>query len=267
MPRENQALIDVEGVEFVCISCDEREFDSEQALLQHCQAARCHQDEWCDRCQWLFISTQAHEQHTRDSQNHWVCSKCGTDEPEESSLRAHMETKHSFCYDCQANFAGVSKHRVQFHNRCSICDEEFANENEVRMVRGNVNIKPQNMFLIDAPQKHAKIHTPRQNKCYGCERKFKSPSGILIHLESTTCDSEVTQVDIDKWAFSCHRSNLYTNGWYDEFRYRCPSCDDSFPKVSGLLQHVETAACGAGYNGILEKLTRYIKRQVQNVLE
>jgi hypothetical protein len=47
----------------------------------------------------------------------------------------------------------------------------------------------------------------------------------------------------------------------------CPSCDNSFPKVSGLLQHIETAACGAGYNGILEKLRRYIKQQVQNVLE
>jgi hypothetical protein len=96
---------------------------------------------------------------------------------------------------------------------------------------------------------------------------FKSPSGILIHLESTTCDSEVTQVDIDRWAFNCHKSYLYTNGWDDEHRYRCPTCDYGFPRFSGLLQHIETAACAAGYSGILEKLRRYIERQVQNALE
>jgi hypothetical protein len=45
MPRRNQALINVKEGEFVCISCDEREFDSGQPLLQHCQTARCHKGE------------------------------------------------------------------------------------------------------------------------------------------------------------------------------------------------------------------------------
>jgi len=66
--------------------------------------------------------------------------------------------------------------------------------------------------------------------------------------------------------FNCDRSYLYTNGWKEELRYRCPSCEDRFPKVSGLLQHIETTACAATYSGILEKLRRYIKQQVQDVL-
>lgn len=104
-------------------------------------------------------------------------------------------------------------------------------------------------------------------ECYGCTRKFKSPSGILIHLESMTCPSEVTQNEIDKWAFKCHESHLYTNGWEDEYKYRCPKCDENFIKVSALLQHTETLACAAGYEGSLEKLRKYIEKQVQNLLE
>jgi len=122
---------------------------------------------------------------------------------------------------------------------------------------------PTVVFIGVSPQS---TKTPRLKKCYGCDRKFKSPSGILIHLESTSCDSGVSQVDIDRWAFNCDRSYLYTNGWKEELRYRCPSCEDRFPKVSGLLQHIETTACAATYSGILEKLRRYVKQQVQDVL-
>lgn len=107
---------------------------------------------------------------------------------------------------------------------------------------------------------------PRLEKCYGCDRMFKSPSGILIHLESTACSSNVTQVDIDEWAVECYKSNLYVNGWDDELRYRCPSCDDKFAKVSGLLQHVETRACSEDYNGIIEVLRNCIEYQIQDSL-
>ncbi len=265
MARQNQALISAEENEFVCMSCDEREFDSED-LLQHCRNARCHKSEWCERCQWLFISSKAYEQHIRDSHNHWVCSKCSVDEPEETDLRTHMGTKHSFCYDCQSDFANLGKHRVQRHNRCSICNEEFQNENELLMVRWQERYLVARRTLLTLA-KHAKFHAPRLEKCFGCDRNFKSPSGILIHLESTRCDSEVTQVEIDRWAFECHQSYVYTNGWNEELRYRCPSCDYSFPKVSGLLQHIETEACAATYSGILEKLRRYIKQRVQNASE
>jgi hypothetical protein len=134
MTRENQALINVEEDEFVCVSCDEREFDTEEALLQHCQNARCHKSESCKRCRWLFISTKACEQHIQDSQNHWICSECSVDQPEELDLRVHMETSHSICYDCQSRLANLGKHRVEQHNRCSICDQEFENENEVLML-------------------------------------------------------------------------------------------------------------------------------------
>jgi hypothetical protein len=99
-------------------------------------------------------------------------------------------------------------------------------------------------------------------ECYGCPCKFESPSGILIHLESMTCPSEVTQNEIDGWAFKCYQSHLYTNGWDDEYKYRCPECDENFTKVSGLLQHIETPACVAGYDDSLEKLRRYIEKQV-----
>jgi rubredoxin len=140
--RQNQASIGVEEKEFVCISCAERQFDTKEALIQHCRNVRGHKGEWCERCKWLFISAEGRKQHVRDSPNHWVCSKCGIDELEEESLRSHLETKHSFCCDCHSAFLDQGEHRVQLHNRCPICHEEFENENEVLMVSRNINISP-----------------------------------------------------------------------------------------------------------------------------
>lgn len=74
------------------------------------------------------------EQHLRDSFNHWTCSKCGSDELNEATLRSHLETKHLSCYDCEVEFLEVDEHRIRRQNRCSICHEEYENSNEVLMV-------------------------------------------------------------------------------------------------------------------------------------
>jgi hypothetical protein len=81
------------------------------------------------------------------------------------------------------------------------------------------------------------------------------------------CPSEVTQEDVDKWAFECYQSHHYTNGWDDDYKYRCPGCDENFTKVSGLFQHIETPACDSGYHGSLGKLQKYIEKKVQSFCE
>lgn len=134
MVKENQASIGVEEAVFVRHACTNRQFDTEAALLQHCRNAYCHNGEWCERCEWLFVSPAAREQHLRDSSNHWICSKCGDDELEEANLRSHLKSKHLFCYDCELDFLDYEEHRIGRHNRCSICHEEYVNSNEVLMV-------------------------------------------------------------------------------------------------------------------------------------
>lgn len=61
-------------------------------------------------------------------------------------------------------------------------------------------------------------------------------------------------------AFKCYQSHLYTSAWDDEYKYRCPECDENFTKVSGLLRFSETPACTAGYDGSLEKLPGDIEK-------
>lgn len=109
----------------------------------------------------------------------------------------------------------------------------------------------------------------RDKECYGCDKMFKSPSGILIHLESRTCPSRVTSAQIEEWAFEHYESDSYTNNRFGYNKYRCPECDMNFPKVSALLQHVESAACSAdyGYRSTVEELRAYIEEQVGDMRE
>lgn len=36
-------------------------------------------------------------------------------------------------------------------------------------------------------------------------------------------------------------------GWNSDQRYLCQGCDSGFKRVSGLFQHIETAACDWSY--------------------
>ena len=121
MVRENQILVDVHAAQYVCLACDEREFGSEESLLQHCRTATCHRAEWCDRCEWMLVSADARENHITDSARHWLCGMCGIDMLDEDELIAHEAMKHSFCHACQVPFANYSNHRLESHFRCQQC--------------------------------------------------------------------------------------------------------------------------------------------------
>lgn len=89
---------------------------------------------------------------------------------------------------------------------------------------------------------------------------------MMIHLESGTCDAGVDQDDIDGWALECYTCDEYINDWDDEFRFRCPTCQYSLPKVSSLFQHTETQACDASYTGAIKELQQYVKRCIAELL-
>lgn len=92
---------------------------------------------------------------------------------------------------------------------------------------------------------------------------FKSTAGILIHLESGTCDSGVTETDVDDWAQECRQHGQYTNDADAEYAYYCPECELDMPKVSSLFQHVESDACAASYDDrALGALVRFLRCRV-----
>ncbi|KAL6229104.1 hypothetical protein BDW75DRAFT_113400 [Aspergillus navahoensis] len=71
------------------------------------------------------------------------------------------------------------------------CGAYFANKNNLQM--------------------HQQKHQPRNMECYGCYQCFNTISGILFHLESGNCVSEVTEEEIDDLARQCYQSGKYIN--------------------------------------------------------
>lgn len=266
MVRENQIIVDGDNEDYICLSCDKRTFPSAAGLLQHCRNNGLHRGEWCERCQWLFVSPSAWTAHVRSSDLHAVCTFCGIDAADREALSTHQSTEHKYCADCEEHFVDKQKHRVAGHNRCRECGEEFTDINDLAIVgqRRNNAPKPQvasNLTIAPA------THLPRSKECYGCLKKYSADSAVFDHLEYDVCASGVTGAMIDQWVFECYQHRAYTNDWDDEYRYRCPVCDNHFEYISALLRHAESPACEAGQEFCLKKMKAYVERKVSEYEE
>ena len=104
MGRPNLLVIDHERDEYICNSCNGREFRTASGALNHCRTTRVHEDEFCSRCERLFISSQALSDHIDNSCNHNVCDRCDIDALTFSDLQNHKAAVHHECYDCGREF-------------------------------------------------------------------------------------------------------------------------------------------------------------------
>lgn len=104
-------------------------------------------------------------------------------------------------------------------------------------------------------------------ECCCCYKTLKSFSGVLIHLESGSCPSSITEEEIDKIACEFYQSKKYINEEFDGgWLYKCPHCEMEFSKLSALYQHVEDVpSCSFLINGHgrLAKLERFITRSLR----
>ena len=78
-------ILNEEDSIFTCTSCDGQAFISVTSLLQHCRSKR-HTDEWCERCQWLFVSSEARTDHVRKSDKHHQCEVCDEEFENQNNL-------------------------------------------------------------------------------------------------------------------------------------------------------------------------------------
>ncbi|KAL3456781.1 hypothetical protein BJX64DRAFT_270116 [Aspergillus heterothallicus] len=230
---------------YECTLCD-RYFISETALESHNRHTNQH--EWCERCSRVFVSVAARDIHFRESGRHNICHMCGRlqDFYTRRELERHLEDFHFHCLCCQIRHRSPEEsreHNVDVHNLCVKCGDYFSNENNLRM--------------------HQQTHQPRTMRCYGCQHAYKSFSGMLIHLESGACASQMTKDEIDDLAHECYQSRKFINdpandgeGWM----YKCPSCYREFLNLSGLYQHAEDVqVCG---HACLDKLQVWIAKCV-----
>lgn len=120
-------------------------------------------------------------------------------------------------------------------------------------------------------------HKPRKIDCPGanCNEQFKIYGGLLIHLEYGSCVSGLDHLDINKSAASVYQWKKFIDKDYrqeflrmdDDYLssgahpFKCPECDKTFPKLSSLIQHVESPACE---QGVLEWPIRNLLRWIYN---
>ncbi|XMA13666.1 hypothetical protein WAI453_006457 [Rhynchosporium graminicola] len=52
---------------------------------------------------------------------------------------------------------------------------------------------------------HQMVHLERSIECHGCYRISKNYPAMIIHLESSACDSEIDVIDLNESAATCFR--------------------------------------------------------------
>lgn len=87
---------------------------------------------------------------------------------------------------------------------------------------------------------------------------------MVLHLEAGTCPSGHDSNRVDEVAFDCYQSRHYVADEDSDFEYRCRGCDAEFYYISGLLQHAESDACGAGLHPSqpLGKFLHYLRSRI-----
>ncbi|EMD65832.1 hypothetical protein COCSADRAFT_86158, partial [Bipolaris sorokiniana ND90Pr] len=125
---------------------------------------------------------------------------------------------------------------------------------------------------------HKLVHLEPSIECYGCTRSFTTYSGMIIHLESGTCTSGIDTLDLNESAAMCYQWKKFLDEEYRDdilscydfeeeyfsavYLFRCPECDTTFSKLSGLFQHVSSGSCEQKLNGgPIAKLVKWLSNR------
>ena len=126
--------------------------------------------------------------------------------------------------------------------------------------------------------KHETTHMERTVKCYGCDRKFQAFSQMILHLETGSCQSDLTSQGLNKMVVRCYEACNYIN---EKFRtdkragedlrasytdmvmpFQCPKCNRGFRALSGLLQHSSSQKCSQTLDsGTIRKLVNWLNKK------
>ena len=136
MARDNQLSINNETRTFFCRPCD-RYFNTVDGALNHCRNAQTHDGEWCELCEWLFVSEAACQTHFNNSSRHNFCDQCNLDLNTYRELEDHDADNHYLCAQCHEYFNDqeeLDDHDVDAHGMCRECGEYFSNDNNLKQV-------------------------------------------------------------------------------------------------------------------------------------
>lgn len=122
------------------------------------------------------------------------------------------------------------------------------------------------------------VHLEKSVACYACPNKFSTYSGMIIHLESGTCASEIDLLDLNESAAMCYQWRQFINEdyrddmlrccsfedeYYDQvYPFECPTCGNVFKRLSGLFQHISSPSCEQTLEGgAIAKLRKWLEKR------
>ncbi|KAK8214498.1 hypothetical protein HDK77DRAFT_150229 [Phyllosticta capitalensis] len=227
----------------------------------------------CKRCDRMFVSRSAREQHWEDSSNHFIClavhangKRCTFDGENIEQLLQHYLVTHEFhscrgCLQVFVDFKIYMKHLDEVF-ACSECQQHHKNENDV--------------------EQHMIMHRSRDIPCWGCSRPFPRACDVLYHLEGGYCHSGIDSFHLNSIAASFYPSWAYIDPAYREdlrlgvdlskhysrenpLPFLCPGlgCGNKFAKFHALVQHVEMGSCPASAEeGIIARVLEWMEHKV-----
>ena len=219
------------------VACDicSRGFGSTASLRQHKKnTGHCV----CTLCSKILASLKGLEQHNRNVHVR-KCPICPDTLTDQQCLKNHQRSAgHCYCGDCNKTFSSSSGYRAHLQSslhstdfRCCDCDRSFRTSNSLdqhlrdfvhsrRRARQPISgIKCPNCSRIFRDALALKNHLSSSvHRSMGhitciarpCEKKFSSPSALILHLESGACVSGMNRTKLNKMVIACDTENLIT---------------------------------------------------------
>ncbi|KAF9552356.1 hypothetical protein CPC08DRAFT_714699 [Agrocybe pediades] len=220
---------------FKCTVCG-KEFDKQKKLKAHVLSEANSHSTWkCSICDRVFITRELLKKHQlkkhKDSSNTISGnSSQGTPAQGSTARPANGTAERTFtCLLCPSSFhspSAVGQHLesgchakvTRHHITAAVKSMGIVPQITVRQITGPV--APPKQVVV--PKATSSSWNGTQFQCFMCSRGFKSLGQLNSHLSSPI---------------------------HDQKEFKCPKCKAKFALISGLVQHLESRACGLSNAG------------------
>lgn len=212
-------------------------------LHEHFRTAEAHEQTYCKTCEINFDTPDARWEHMDLSKDlhPYTCIPCRSEWTGTSGaddLRRHFET--------------AEVHRDTY---CLNCQRSFSSANDLREVVIALNLF---VHLLLTILQHSRSHVEQDSICWGCDKAFRLPSAMIVHLETGSCSNGWRIQHLNAISEQCpefvknlirERSPWFRAGAPRKFTkdtdqktppgdWTCHLCDMNFGVRTGLKDHL-----------------------------
>jgi len=261
------------------VQCGEcyRSFVSVQALHSHCRAKGHKANRsnfFCGQCNRCFTQSHALQQHIRDSPAHQsYCRSCNRLFVNRQSLDQHLTTSSRHSRSSLVLFRGSagrdaitkqsssSVHNIYYVD-CPICRKPFGAPSAIAQ-----HIESGVCSNISRHQITATVHSlgiiPTISIPCQLEDRARAPLIIrtLATVQTFNGSAFICFLCGKGFRFLAALNSHLNSPAHDRYQFKCPKCKRKVKLVSGLIQHIESGACGiAGFKQVTDLATSFMDR-------